>query len=466
MFNKIFLLILLGLTGCKGSPNDSTSISRPNILFILVDDLRPELNTYGATHIISPNIDQLAQEGIQFNNAYCNFPVCGASRASFLTGMRPTRNRFLHYNTYAEKEAPDAISLPGLLKKNGYYTISNGKVFHNIQDHASDWDELWRPDENELYFNYLTEENLKMVASGTRGKAYERADVPDSIYFDGRIAKQTIANLKKLKNSNAPFFLAAGFYKPHLPFNAPSKYWKIYDGKVQQPKNNYVPSNAPKISIHNNGELKQYREIPKKKPISDSIAINLIQGYYACISYIDAQIGLVLQALKELEMDDNTIIVLMSDHGYNLQEHTLWNKHSNFMTSLRSPLLVKDPRIGIKGKSDALVEYVDIFPTITALAGIEKPSQLEGRSFKHLLENPNQDFKPYIIAKYNTGMTIKTPIDSYTEWIGKDYSSTNKMYYEHVNDWNENKNIVFNPEHKERIESLSKLLKENWGKDF
>ncbi|MCM5663878.1 sulfatase [Galbibacter mesophilus] len=461
--------IIVLLFSCKKETNETPLKiqQKPNILFIMVDDLRPDLGCYGDTLVQSPHLYQLASEGVLFKNAYCNFPVCGASRASILTGLRPTPERFLKYNTFAQEDAPDAKVLPAYFKENGYTTISNGKIFHNKNDHEDAWDELWRPDpKNFSNFDYHTEENLKMIAEGTRGKAYERGDVPDSAYFDGRIAAKTIADLKKLKNSNQPFFLAAGFLKPHLPFNAPEKYWKLYDGKIKQPNNNFVPKNAPEISIHNSGELKQYREIPKKTPVADSTAIKLIHGYYACISYVDAQIGQVLQTLKELELDKNTIVVLMSDHGYNLQEHTMWCKHCNYKTSLQSTLMVKNPFTNKTGVAETLVEFVDVYPTLLEAAGLPMLEQLQGKSFMKVLENPNAEFKDFIIAKYNNGMTIKTHTEAYTEWIGKDAAPNNKMFYNHITDPKENTNTVAHPENKKLTDSLSKLLKENWGADF
>lgn len=441
---------------------ESTS---PNVLFIMVDDLRAELGCYGDSLIHSPNMDRLAGEGVLFESAYCNFPVCGASRASVLTGLRPTRERFLNYKTYAQKDAPNAVVLPAYFKKYGYTTISNGKIFHNMDDHKEAWDDLWRPSNDNNPFDYHTLENLKMVDEGTRGRAYESSSVADSVYFDGRIAAKTIRDLKKLKKEGKPFFLAAGFLKPHLPFNAPKKYWELYEGKVQQPDNNYVPKDAPDVSVHHNGELKNYREIPKNHPVADSTAIKLIQGYYACITYVDAQIGKVLQSVKDLGLGNNTFIVLMGDHGYNLQEHTMWCKHCNYKNSLRSTLIVKDPFAKIKGVvSKSLVEFVDVYPTLVEAAGLPSFEQLEGKSFLPLLNNPDQDWKPFVISKYNNGMTITTQNESYTEWIGKDVG--NRMFYNHKVDPEENVNVSELPENQERIKELRDTLMKNWGNDF
>jgi arylsulfatase A-like enzyme len=303
-----------------------------------MDDLRPELSSFGKAHIQSPNIDTLAAKSVMFTNAYCNVPVCGASRASMLSGMLPTKNRFLDYNTFAEKEIPDAVSLPQLFKENGYTTISNGKIYHHLDDRETDWDEVWRPyafDENDtglaptdywqsLWKDYHNPENTATYKETDRGPAYESAEVADSTYIDGLMAEKIIRDIKKFKKNGTPFFLTAGFISPHLPFNAPTKYWDLYDrNDIEQPENyNYIPRGAPKMSISNWPEMRSYTNIPKRGQVSDSIAIDLIHGYYATVSYSDALIGKILAALKDQGLDKNTIVVLVSDHGYNLQEHT------------------------------------------------------------------------------------------------------------------------------------------------
>ena len=281
--------ILLGFGGQPSGPEVAV-VEKPNVLFIAVDDLRPELGCYGQSYIHSPHLDQLAQEGVLFRRAYCNIPVCGASRASLLTGARPTRNRFLGYDTWAEKDYPEAITLPQHFQNNGYHTISNGKIFHHQTDSEDSWNEIWRPSGLGSWRDYLLAENLALdTEEGQRGPAYEKAEVADSAYFDGKIADKTIEDLKKLKAQGKPFFLATGFLKPHLPFNAPARYWDMYDrDSITLPDNYYAPKNAPKAAIHDWGELRNYHDIPKEGPLSDSMALTLIHGYYACVSYTDA----------------------------------------------------------------------------------------------------------------------------------------------------------------------------------
>jgi iduronate 2-sulfatase len=331
-----FLMILMVFI--RTSFNQKTK--RPNILLLYMDDLRPELASFGALQIHSPNIDSLAKKGVKFTNAYCNVPVCGASRASMLTGMLPTKTRFINYNTFVEKEAQQAITLPELFKNNGYTTISNGKIYHHLDDRESDWDEVWRPyafDENRrdlaptdywqsLWKDYQGQDNRSRYQISNNGPAYESAEVSDYTYIDGLLTLKVIDDIKKLKKSNKPFFLTAGFISNHLPFNAPKKYWDLYKRNlINQPENfNYIPRNAPNISISNWPEMRSYSNIPKAGKVSDSIAIDLIHGYYATVSYVDALIGEVLNELKEQKLDNNTIVILVSDHGYNLPEPTKW----------------------------------------------------------------------------------------------------------------------------------------------
>ena len=458
-YGKLILLFISAwLAAC--SPQRE-KIPQPNVLFIAVDDLRPELGCYGQSHIISPNIDKLANSGMAFTNAYCNIPVCGASRASLLTGIRPTANRFVDYNTWANEDVPGAISLPALFKQNGYHTISNGKVFHHKDDLKDSWtDEPWNPAEMSNYLNYQTKLNQDIFSDGTqRGFPYEAGDVADTAYFDGKIASKTIADLKRLKEEGKPFFLAAGFLKPHLPFNAPKKYWNLYpEENIQLPDNYYPPQNAPKAAVHNFGELRSYYSIPKKGPVADSTALNLIRGYYACVSYVDVQIGRVLDALDDLGLAENTIVVLWGDHGWQLGEHSIWCKHANFKTSLNAPLIVRAPGYNDQHRSKALVEFIDIYPTLCELSGLEKPKQLHGKSFVPLLENPDQAWKDRVYSRFIKGESIITDRFLYTEWINQQDSIYASMLYDHQTDPDENKNIVGADGIKDTVQSLHNQL--------
>ena len=433
---------------------------KPNVLFLAVDDLRPQLGCYGHKQMLSPNIDRLASEGILFTRSYCQVPVCGASRASLLTGVRPTRDRFINYNVWAEKDLPGALSLPKHFKNNGYHTISNGKIFHHSNDCRDSWSQApWRP--KGPWRNYLLEKNKKLAKKSKDGKgpAYESADVPDNAYFDGMIADKAVSDLRRLEDMDKPFFLALGFFKPHLPFNAPKKYWDLYKReKIDLADNPFRPKGAPDAALHNWGELRAYEGIPPNGPLSDELARTLIHGYYACVSYTDAQIGRVLTELEKLGLRKNTIVVLWGDHGWNLGEHGLWCKHCNFETSLHSPLIVTATGIKAGKKTNALTEYIDIFPSLSELCNLPLPAHLHGKSFLPLMKNPNLPWKQAVFSRYYNGDSVKTDRYRYTEWRRKNGDIYARMLYDHMIDPHENTNISELPQNKALIEKLSKML--------
>ena len=443
---------------------------KPNVLFIAVDDLRPELNCYGQSQIQSPNIDALAAEGLLFQQAYCNIPVCGASRASLMTGIRPAINRFVTYYTWADKDAPGIKTLPTLFRENGYHTISNGKIFHHRTDSKESWDEIWYPQVQATWRDYQLPENIFLdTLSGRerRGPAWECTQGPDSIYFDGKIALKSIRDLKKLKAMGKPFFLATGFLKPHLPFNATKKYWDMYDpAEISVPKNDTLPLGLPYHLISNWGELRSYNDIPAEGPVSDSAARKLIHGYYACVSSTDAAIGMLLDELEALDLERSTLVILWGDHGWNLNEHGLWCKHCNFNTSLRTTLMLKVPG-KTKGKqTDALVEFIDIYPTLAELCNLPLPDHLEGKSMVPLVDNPEAHFKDFVISKWYAGLTIQTGKYAYTEWFTREDSLMGTMLYDHGIDRAENFNLAGLPEHKALADSLSLVMHANKGKDY
>jgi iduronate 2-sulfatase len=437
------ICFLLLLVSCTGQREKDLSLQQPNVLFIVVDDLRPELGCYGKAIISSPHIDRLAAQGTRFDRSYCNIPVCGATRASLMTGLRPARNRFLTYFTRADEDAPGITTLPEHFRNSGYYTISNSKVFHHGDDAAGSWDEIWHPVSNSTTWrDYALQENvLQDTADRFRGPPFERADVPDTTYMDGKTAEKTIADLRKLKEIGKPFFLATGFLKPHLPFNAPEKYWKLYDGKVTLPDNNYPPENAPKESLHNFGELRAYAGVPPEGPVTDDFARELIHGYYACVSYTDAQVGKILDELERLSLDRNTIVILWGDHGWNLREHGLWCKHCNYETSLHTPLIVRVPGSRQIKSSSEIVEYVDVYPTLCELAGLELPEHLQGASFRDLLYDQDASSDGVAVCQWYAGITTIRENWFYTEWVNDHDSAYARMLYDHSVDPGENINI-------------------------
>lgn len=459
-------MLSLAVTACTSSSQKSASENeekktKPNVLFIAVDDLRTELGCYGKEYINSPNIDELASEGYQFNRTYCQVPVSGASRASLLTGLRPTQDRFVNYYTWAEKDAPNTTPLSGHFKQNGYYCVSNGKVFHHRSDHAESWSETpWQAHGN-TWRNYQLKKNIAAESrENSRGPAYECADVPDNAYFDGKIANKTISDLHRLKKREEPFFLAAGFRKPHLPFNAPKKYWDMYKRKnIEFPDYMKKPKNAPEEAMHNWAELRTYGgEIPDTGSLNDSLAKTLIHGYYACVSYIDNQIGKILDEVQQLGLEKNTIIVLWGDHGWHLREHGLWCKHCNFEKVLNAPLIIKVPGMKKDVETDALTEFVDIYPSLCDLCHIPKPDHLQGKSFVPVLKNPDQKWKEAVYSRYYGGVTVKTDRYCYTEFQDSTGTSRANMLYDHQNDYAETIDISNKPDKENVVKRMSKLL--------
>lgn len=441
----IFYLFLIGsLLSCQSKKGEELqNVTKPNVLFIAVDDLRPELGCYGKEYIHSPNIDRLAAQGTLFLNSYCNIPVCGASRASLLTGLRPTLTRFKNYYTRADEDAPGAITLPGLFKANGYTTVSNGKIFHNASDSKADWDEIWKA-KGRSSRDFITEENIKLDTSADlRGYPFENTPAPDTAYKDGKMTQKAIADLKKFKQSGEPFFLAVGYLKPHLPFNAPQKYWDLYpEESIQLPENRFFPTDVPKQALHNSGELRHYSGVPKQGPVSDDLAKTLIRGYYACVSYTDALIGKLLNALQELELDDNTIVVLWGDHGWNLYEHGLWCKHCNYRNSLKAPIILRMASQKRGYRRMEMVEFVDIYPTLAELCELPLPEHLQGNSLLPLLGDQTAEWKDKVESVWQSGFTYTSETHAYTEWRTETDSVVARMLFDHRKDPGENRNIV------------------------
>lgn len=454
-------LALLGLFYTFAA--NKTRHQPPNVLFIAVDDLRPELNFYGATHIQSPHLNQLAKESLVFNRAYCNVPVCGASRVSLLTGTRPTRFRYLNFRTAKDEDYPNVPSLPMLLKQKGYQTISNGKIYHHLKDDSLAWNEIWSPDRK---YAYATTEYQEIRANTYRRMPLERAEVPDSAYRDGKLAMKTMRDLQKLKSQDEPFFLAVGFYKPHLPFTAPQKYWDLYDrADIQLPDNYLQPASTPKKAFHRFGELRNYETIPKEGDLEEAMAKELIHGYYACVSYIDAQIGLILAELERLALAENTLVILWGDHGWNLGDHKLWCKHCTFASSLQVPLILKVPGKTNGKKTDDITEFIDIYPSICDLTGIEKPPHLEGESFAMLVKGGKRK-KDFAVSKFNDAVTLIQGSYFYTEWTDKQGIPYARMLFDHETDPLELDNLAEKESYSTVVEKLAKELRNKWGKDF
>ncbi len=461
-----------------------TKLEKQNVLLLYMDDLRPELACYGQEHIHSPNIDALAAKGVKFTNAYCNVAVCGASRASMLTGLRPTRHRFRDYKTFVQDDTPNVKTLPQLFKENGYICISNGKIYHHLDDRMSDWDEVWRPyafEENSeglkptdwwqsLWRDYLLPENKAVYKQSDRGPAYEKTEVADTAYIDGLMTQKVIRDLEKLKQSNQTFFLTAGFISPHLPFNAPARHWDKYvRDHINLPTNNKPAQDEPQVLRFPSHEIRQYTDIPSiDELIPDEQATSLIHGYYATVSYVDALIGEILNKLKELDLEKNTIVVLVSDHGYNLQEHGQWAKWTYHSTSTQVPLIISSPIFNNSGKTQALVELVDLYPTFVELCGLESaPEQLDGQSMVPLLNNHQKQGKDHVLINNRTAYTIKTARYSYTELLHEDNDQVMaRALYDHANDEREEKNVAEMHEYTNVVDSLHDILHQEYQENI
>jgi len=432
---------------------------KPNVLFIMIDDLRPVLGTYNYPAVKSPNIDKLASQGIQFNNAFCNVPVSGASRASMLTGIRPNfPNRFINAYSWANEDVPDAISLPELFKNNGYTTISNGKIFHHQFDKASSWSEpSWRPDTSTV-INYAdidwidtTSVNFKNPKTGA-GPYFESATAPDSLYFDNKVAAKSINDLKRLAAAGKPFFLGVGFHKPHLPFNAPKRFYDMYP-KVEIADNRFPIKDIPN-QVTNSQEIFIYGRLENYN--SEEFHYEARRAYYACVSYVDEQVGRVLNALKENGLDKNTIVVILGDHGWHLGEHNFWGKHNVLYNCLHVPLIIKTP--GVKPrKVNEFVEFVDIYPTLCKLTNITAPTTIQGKSMVNVMKGKDKSWENIAVSEWKGARTITTPEYSYSLWIDNKSNETN-MLFDHKNDLKENENIAKKPEYKDIVNSLKTYI--------
>ncbi|TMM53415.1 sulfatase [Maribacter algarum] len=425
----ILFLVLISLTGCKEEKAVvEASKKKPNVLFIAVDDLRPELGAYSSKIAITPNIDKLASQGLLFNNAYCQQAICSPSRASLMTGARPETIGVFENYTYFRDKNPDIITLPQHFKNNGYETVYAGKIYHGkFTDTTLSWSR--KPAVDKVKFKrpnypgaYATKENQEIYKKNQanvrakynnsvdhyalgRGPAYEMADIEDHEYIDGYHTELAIATMKDMiEKDNKPFFLGLGFRLPHLDWNAPKKYWDLYDReKIPMSEQTNAPEDGAAMGLHASFELRVRHGIPKTGPIEGELAKTLKHAYLASVSYVDAQIGNMIGALEEAGVRENTIIILWGDHGWHLGDMGVWGKATNYEIATRVPLLIWTPDMpkGSRGKkTDALVELVDMYPTLTELVGLELPEHLEGQSFVPLLGNPDKAWKKAVFSQF------------------------------------------------------------------
>lgn len=432
-----FGLLLLVLVGC-GVPEEAV-LDRPNVLFIAVDDLRPELGIYGS-RARTPNIDRLARSGLQFDRAYCAQAVCGPSRLSLMTGLYPemTGERSTHVPNWRDR-LPDVVTLNQFFFENGYETVGIGKVYHSWEEPEADpgnWTRWIATQGEKYYVDAATVELGKQQAEAfgvefKRGPTTEAATDPNAaeMYHDGFRAREGARQLELAAASGKPFFFAVGFVRPHLPFAVPDEYWDLYDREsFSMPENLGWPPGYPEYARNARpGEMRVYSDVPPGgNPLDfpDEMNKRLIHGYHAAVSYADRNVGMILDALERTGKAENTIIVFWGDHGWKLGNHSSWCKHTNFEVDTRVPLIIVDPRReGARGTTDALVELIDLYPTLAELCGLETPDALQGKSLVPVLENSEQSHRDYAYSSYPRrpdddiiGHSIRNQRYRYTEW--------------------------------------------------
>lgn len=444
----------------------------PNVLLIMADDLRPELAGYGSI-AVTPNIDRLASRAVQFDRAYCQQAVCNPSRSSMLTGRRPDTLGVWSNGIHFRERNPDVPTIPLWFKEHGYTTRCTGKIFHNWHTEVRGDPRSWSAPEFLHYANHGYDApeidgpmppNLATHSPRDYGRVplVECRDVPDEAYYDGRVAAEAVRVLRELAAADKPFFLAVGFWKPHAPFTAPKRYWDLYDRDRLPALDPRRPAGAPEIAFHDSREVLGPPE--RQKPLSAEAVAEMRHGYFAAVSYMDTQVGKVLDALQQSGRADDTVVVFVADHGYHLGEHGLWAKTSNFELDARVPLLVADPRGGRRGeRTDALAELVDLFPTLVEACGLPAAPGTEGTSLMPVIRGTSASVQAAAFTQHPRpayfdrepgsrpqamGVSVRTDRVRYTEW--RDWTTGETIareLYAHPEDPAELRNALDDPAH-------------------
>ncbi|WP_439569599.1 sulfatase [Sphingopyxis sp.] len=485
------LLVATALAGCaqpRAIPQSASAIApaaaptpvpaqSPNILVILIDDLKPTLGSFGDRTAISPNIDRLAARGTRFEQAYANQAVCAPSRINLMTGRRSTSTGIYNFGMDLRDYIPNAVTLPQLFKQAGYGAESIGKVFHvghGTHDDVESWSAPPQKDKvieyvepgstggkatrEEALFNEIPvpaeRDIFEYAATLPRGTAWESPDVPDDAYADGRTAARASTRLAELKTSGQPFFLAVGFARPHLPFSVPKRYWDMYDpARLPMPDFERLPDGAPLFAGKVGGEIAAYDPVPPGKlgaEYPEELKRKLIHGYYAGVTYVDAQIGKVLDTLDREGLTENTIVILWGDHGWHLGDHGLWTKHTNFEQSVRLPLIFAGPGTGKAGSAPKqIAETVDVFPTLAALAGLQLPADmqpLDGASLVPVFRDAAAHVRPYAYHAFNRpgriGQAIRTERYRLVRWTQEATGARAYELYDLQQDPGETRNVI------------------------
>ena len=469
-----------------------------NVLFIAADDLRPQLNCYGFPDMVTPHLDQLASEGLLFKSAYCQAATCRASRVSLMTGLRPDNTEIWTNTSKHDRfrdHLPDIVTLPQQFKNHGFHTQAFGKIFHGGLIVRTKWNDpaswsvpAWFGQPRYYYTDAGVRAAREVFAkkTGATGKevddwvnhfvlglSIEAPDVDDDVLQDGQTAIHAIKALRAIsENNDKPFFLALGFLKPHLPVIAPKKYWDLYPpDKVKVATNREAPVDAPAIAETVWGHSRTYTDFPNEGEPPEELVYQITRGYAACVSYVDAMVGRVLKEIDRLGLRDTTIVIFWGDHGWHIGENHNWGKRTNYELSTRSPLILRDPRMKNPGrKTDALVEFVDIFPTLCELAGLPLPDHLEGTSFAPLIEDPDRSWKAGAFSQFpsasNThmGRAIRTNRYRYIQWAPLDDPGKIEAeeLYDHASDPQENINLANRLENERVLKQLRTQLKAGW----
>ncbi|RKN77014.1 sulfatase [Ulvibacterium marinum] len=480
---KIILLstFFVVLFSCKRNVIEKED-KKFNVLFITIDDLRPQLGIYGDSLVKTPNIDKLANNAIVFDRAYCQAPLCGPSRSSFLSGYYPQTTGAYVINDHIRDAKPDVVTLPQLFKNNGYTSAGLYKVFHLVgfdptlfgnRNDPESWSiPLWLPKKSvwgplgDSIYQVNKQLCLRKGPIGynniPRSLAYEAPVIADSLLADGETAQQALHYLDDFKEK--PFFMAVGFYNPHLPFVAPKKYWDLYNREeLVLPENQYAPKGVPVNLLPTSAELRSNVNIPNEGPFDEELKKDLLHGYLASISYIDAQIGLLIDRLDKLNLTGNTIVVILGDHGYQIGEHNLWcKKHSNFEMATRVPLIISTPEhFGNGRRTSKIVELVDLYPTLADLCSLEAPDDLDGHSLVPILNNFNAKDTGSSLSVYGKNgnqQSIRT--DNYRINRRKLADSTFYELYDRQIDPHENNNVAYAKEYLSVRDSLTKILED------
>jgi choline-sulfatase len=472
---KRFTLVLFSTLAIGQIAQHLAAAAEPakrNVLFLIADDLNCDLHCYGHRQVQSPNIDKLAARGVQFERAYCQFPLCSPSRSSFLTGRRPNETQVLsnpragrfssdytgtpHFREFI----PDTVTLPQLFRTNGYQVARVGKLYHygvpgQIGTSGLDDRESWEYFVNPAGRDKAEENQIFTLIPKSYGGtlSWLSSDGADLEMTDGLSATAAISLLEEYKDQ--PFFLAVGFYRPHTPYVAPKKYFDLYPVDEIE---------LPKLSADDRSHKPEaaYPIKKQEEAMSDALRRQAMQAYWASISFMDAQVGRVVDALDRLGLADNTLIVMTSDHGYHMYEHGLWQKMTLFENSARVPLVIVAP--GAKGngsKSASLAELVDLYPTLADLCGLAAPNYIDGVTLRPVLGNPSNRVKEAAFTQLGrgerSGYSIRTPRWRYTLW---DHGKQGEQLFDMQEDFGETTDLAADPKHARTVEELRNRVRE------